>query len=340
VRLWKITSSPPPKYDNTIITHGTAFINAVTYLPPSQDYPEGLIVSGGKDTIIEVRQPGKAPDETAEALLIGHAHNVCILDSDPEGRYIVSGSWDGQGRVWHVGKWTCESVLDGHEGSVWGVLAYNAETIITACADKKIRIFHTSGKLIKTIQGGADVVRALCRIPQGHPSGADFASAGNDGIIRLWTLSGKQVGELRGHESFIYSLASSSNGEIFSSGEDRTVRIWKGQDCVQTITHPAISVWDVAVCAENGDIVTGASDRIVRVFTRNAERTADAETIRLFDESVRSSSIPQQQLGEVNKEKLPGSEFLTTKAGTKEGQVQMIREGDGSITAHQWSAGT
>ena len=66
---------------------------------------------------------------------------------------------------------------------------------------------------------------------------------------------------------------------------------------------------------------------------------ADAETTRQFEDSVKESSIPQQQLGEVNKEKLPGPEFLTQKAGTKEGQVQMIKELNGSVTAHTWSAG-
>lgn len=30
-------------------------------------------------------------------------------------------------------------------------------------------------------------------------------------------------------------------------------------------------------------------------------------------------------------------EFLTQKSGTKEGQVQMIRESNGSVTAHTWS---
>ena len=92
------------------------------------------------------------------------------------------------------------------------------------------------------------------------------------------------------------------------------------------------------MCPENGDIVSGASDRIARVFTRNAERAADAETITEFENAVKGSSIPQQQMGEVNKEKLPGPEFLTQKSGTKEGQVQMIRESNGSVTAHTWSA--
>lgn len=176
-------------------------------------------------------------------------------------------------------------------------------------------------------------------IAKGHPSRADFASASNDGIIRLWQLNGRQVGELHGHDSFIYSLASLPDGDIVSSGEDRTVRVWRGSGCIQTITHPTISVWSVAVCSENGDIVSGASDRIVRVFSRSTERLADPQVITAFEDSIKSSSIPQQQVGEVNKEDLPGPEFLTRKSGTKEGQVQMIREANGSVTAHQWSQG-
>ena len=200
-----------------------------------------------------------------------------------------------------------------------------------------IGVFSNTGKLETTIKGHTDVVRALCKLPEKHTSGADFASAGNDGVIRLWRLRGQQVAELHGHESFIYSLAALPGGELVSSGEDRTVRVWSGTSCIQTITHPAISVWTVAVCKENGDIVSGASDRIARVFSKSRERAADAQLQHAFEESVRGSSIPQQQVGEVNKEKLPGPGFLTQKLGTKEGQVQMIREENGSVSAHTWS---
>jgi len=208
----------------------------------------------------------------------------------------------------------------------------------SGCADKFIRIFTRSGKLAKKFKGGDDVVRALCRLPE-SAAPAQFASAGNDGVIRTWTLEGAEVAQLRGHENFIYSIVALPNGELVSASEDRTARVWRGTECVQTITHPAISIWSVAVCHENGDIVTGASDKIVRVFSRSAERHADAQTIQAFEESVKSSSIPQQALGEqINKEQLPGPEFLTSKSGTKEGQVQMIKEHNGSVTAHTWSS--
>ncbi|KAI9793564.1 MAG: hypothetical protein M1816_007997 [Peltula sp. TS41687] len=340
VRVWKLSSAKPPEVDCTVSSHGSAFINALTYIPPSPQFPEGLIVSGGKDTIIEVRQPGRSPEDNAEALLLGHTGNVCALDVDPQGQWIVSGGWDAEARIWRVGKWECDTVLEGHQGSVWAVLAWASDQVITGCADKLIRVFSTDGRLLRTIRGNTDVVRALCRVPNSHPSGAQFASASNDGVIRLWSVEGQQFGELRGHESFIYSLASLPTGELISSGEDRTVRIWQGNSCIQTITHPAISVWSVAACAANGDIVSGASDKVLRVFSRNQERQATAEALQAFEESVKSSSIPQQQVADINKEKLPGPEFLQQKSGTKVGQVVMIREANGNITAHQWSTAT
>lgn len=211
---------------------------------------------------------------------------------------------------------------------------------VAGCADQTVRVFNASGKLLQTVQGSGDVVRALCKLPKNHPSGAQIASAGNDGVIRLWTLQGQRMGELSGHESFIYSLATLPTGQLVSSGEDRTVRVWEGNSCVQTITHPAISVWSVAACQENGDIVTGASDRVTRVFSRSQERHASEEVVQEFETSVKGSSIPQQQMGQINKEKLPGPDFLQQKSGTKEGQVQMIREDDGNITAHTWSSAT
>lgn len=344
VRTWSRTATSPPTYEPHTTNQGSEFINSLTCLAPSQEFPKGLVVSAGTDSIIDVRSVAATTSDNAERLLIGHARNVCALAVVPGSKFIVSGSWDSTARVWSVGKWETEVVLEGHEGAVWDVLPLSEKLVITGCADKNIRIFDLTKAVAGQVEPRStiytpDVVRALCEIPRGHSSGADIASASNDGVIRLWKLNGQQVGELRGHESFIYSLTSLPSGELVSSGEDRTVRVWKGGECIQTITHPAISVWSVAACPVTGDIVSGASDGIVRVFTRSEERVASPETLAHFDESVKSSAIPQEQIGSVNKEKLPGPDFLKNKSGTKEGQVQMIKEDDGSVTAHQWSTG-
>lgn len=90
--------------------------------------------------MIEVREPGREPDQNAEALLLGHAHNVCALDVDRDGTYIVSGSWDSSARVWRVGKWECDALLEGHQGSVWAVLAYDHDTIITGSSSQLLLV--------------------------------------------------------------------------------------------------------------------------------------------------------------------------------------------------------
>jgi WD40 repeat protein len=78
-----------------------------------------------------VRQPGRLPDDNAEALLLGHAGNVCTLDTSEDGQMIISGSWDTEARVWQVGKWETSTVLQGHTASVWAVAVYDKETILT-----------------------------------------------------------------------------------------------------------------------------------------------------------------------------------------------------------------
>lgn len=55
---------------------------------------------------------------------------------------------------------------------------------------------------------------------------------------------------------------------------------WPDGECSQVIVLPAISVWAVSTMP-NGDIVTGSSDGIVRVFTNSEERWADAEDLKV-----------------------------------------------------------
>lgn len=137
VRLWRLAASKPPTYDCTLSSHGSSFVNAVAFIPPTAGFPDGLVVSGGKDTIIEVRQPSKAPHDNADALLLGHQGNVCALDVSEDQRLIISGGWDASARVWQVGKWESSTVLQGHEASVWAVLAYDRETILTGTCNAK-----------------------------------------------------------------------------------------------------------------------------------------------------------------------------------------------------------
>jgi phospholipase A-2-activating protein len=277
VRKWDLTAPKPPVYEDTIALQGSHWFNGLAFTPASKAFPEGAIAAGGRETFVFIKPVGSPPDTDPHRMLIGHAGNITCLAFSEDGTKVISGGWDSQVFVWDVEGGNVTAELTGHGAPVWGVMVYDAKLVLTACADKMIRVFDLNGKSLRTIKGHTDVVRCFAKIPSGHWSGAAFASAGNDEVIRLWTLDGTSMGELHGHEAYIYSLAILPNGDLVSSSEDRTVRVWRDGQCIQTITHPAISLWTVAVCPETGDIASGASDNIIRVFSRYPERQADAE---------------------------------------------------------------
>lgn len=62
----------------------------------------------------------------------------------------------------------------------------------------------------------------------------------------------------------------------------------------------------------NGDIVSGCSDRIVRIFSASEERWASPEVLKEYDDHVASQALPAQQVGDVKKSDLPGPEALNT----------------------------
>ncbi|KAJ3052219.1 hypothetical protein HK097_006687 [Rhizophlyctis rosea] len=312
------------------------FVNSLAVVPPSTEHPNGLIVSGGADKIIYAFDP--LDPSTPLYSLIGHDNNVCALTAGINGD-VISGSWDFSAKVWR--NWNCIYTLK-HTQAVWAVLSVEHDVVLTGMdilsvinvdilgsADKTIKLWR-EGKEIHTYTGHTDAVRGLALY-----EGVGFVSCSNDSTIRLWSFNGDVLQELSGHTSFIYTIITLPGGEIVSAGEDRTMRVWRGNECVQTITHPCQSIWSVSAMA-NGDIISAGSDAVVRVWTRHDERKAEEAVIKAFNDEVSSSAIPSNQVGDVDKSKLPSLDALN-QPGKKDGEVKMVRVGN-AAEAHQWSA--
>lgn len=261
--------------------------------------------------------------------LLGHKSNVCALDTGYG--LVVSGSWDKTARVWKNEKLLYE--LTGHEQAVWAVLVLSKSLILTGSADKTIRLWE-NGKLKRVFKGHSDAVRGLAKL-----SDTTFVSCGNDASVRLWDISTESpFQELYGHTSFVYSVAVDPlSGDIFSAGEDRSFRVWRGGECIQAVTLPFISAWTISVNPDNGDVAVGGSDFMIRVFSRDPLRVASEEELKSFEETVASSGIGKDQVGSINKESLETSEALKTP-GKAEGEIKMIRTEKNTVEAYQWSS--
>lgn len=169
-------------------------------------------------------------------------------------------------------------------------------------------------------------MRALLSLPNDS-----IISASNDAVIKYWNEDGECVRELMGHTNYIYTMAFNYQlGEnvIVSGGEDSTLRMWNFDgELGQPITLPAQSVWSVA-CLKNGDILTGTSDGIVRIFTKDSNRYADEQTLATFSAAVNTRITESNlQLGGMKVNELPGPEALLQRG--RDDQTKMIRHPDG-----------
>lgn len=293
------------------------------------------ICTGSNDSTICVYASGNIEPFT---ILKGHTATVSALAAGIDNGILLSGSWDKTARIWSVAGFgdSPSIVLQGHEAAVWAITALKSGKFVTGSADKSIIYWSSTGEKLKVLKGHKDCVRGLLSLPNDA-----LISTGNDAIIKFWNEDGECVRELSGHTNYIYSIAFNKalGDEVFvTGGEDSTLRMWNAEgELGGAITLPAQSVWAVACCS-NGDVVTGTSDGVVRIFTRDANRVADEQTLAAYqvasETRIREASM---SLGGVKVNELPGPEALLQRG--REDQTKMIRHPDGKIICYQWSDG-
>ncbi|CRL05013.1 CLUMA_CG018161, isoform A [Clunio marinus] len=272
------------------------------------------------------------------ATLTDHTETVCALAQGLSPAILVSGSWDKTARIWTKLDVDASSIeLKGHDAAVWAVIALKNGKYATGSADKNIYVWNEKGERLVVLKGHTDCIRGLASFPNGS-----LLSASNDATIRLWNDTYDCVKEFHGHSNYIYAIALNPilGDDVFVTGsEDNTIRLWSASKGAlgDALTLPVQSIWSVA-CTENGDIVSGASDGVVRVFSKDKNRIANEEVLSAFTLAVETRKAEQSaELGGVKVNDLPGPESLLQE-GT-EGQTRLVRQPNGKILCYQWTKG-
>lgn len=323
IKVWHpIQDSSPPAYEcyKTLTGH-TNYVAAVAYMPPLNDEPAGSIVSASHDRNLIIWD---VEEGNPKAALTGHDQPVCAVSVAADGK-IVSGAWDSTARVWS-GENT-QHILKGHTQNVLCVLALENGDVITGSADKTIKKWR-NGQEVQILCRHNDIIRSLAFLP-----GIGIVSCSNDGEVRITSLDGQLVQQIMAHDHIIYNICVLPTGEIATASEDKTIKIFKDGKCVQTIPHPG-NVWDVKPLP-NGDIVTGCSDYVARVWTRSEGRVGGQDLLQGYQDNLATQEVSKKTIGQVDLDKLPGEDALQEK-GQNDGQTKLVRHGD-SASVYQWS---
>jgi WD40 repeat protein len=121
---------------------------------------------------------------------------------------------------------------------------------------------------------------------------------------------------LRGHTGTVWSVAFSADGErIASSGEDKTVKVWRVRDgaLLRTLTGHTLNVWSVAI---SGNIIASSSfDHTIRLW--RADNGALLRTLKGHDQAVVSIAFS------------PDGKLLAS--GGDDSTVRLWRVADGAL---------
>ncbi|XP_073907786.1 phospholipase A-2-activating protein isoform X3 [Castor canadensis] len=284
-------------------------------------YPPGAFVSVSRDRTTRLWAPD-SPNRgfTEMHCMSGHSNFVscvCIIPSSdvyPHG-LIATGGNDHNICIFSLDSPMPLYILKGHKNTVCSLSSGKFGTLLSGSWDTTAKVW-LNDKCMMTLQGHTAAVWAVKILPE---QGLMLTGSA-DKTIKLWKAG-------RCERTF---------SDFVTTAEDRSLRIWKHGECAQIIRLPAQSIWCCCVL-DNGDIVVGASDGIIRVFTESEDRTASAEEIKAFEKELSQATIDSKtgDLGDINAEQLPGREHLN-EAGTREGQTRLIRDGE-KVEAYQWS---
>ena len=86
-----------------------------------------------------------------------------------------------------------------------------------------------------------------------------------DGTIILFNYKDNSKTKLLGHTDLISSFVELKDGKIASGSNDKTIKIWDSDQCIQTISEHQGKISSLIVL-NDGNLVSGSFDNTIRIW--------------------------------------------------------------------------
>jgi len=226
------------------------------------------IVSGDDNGQVIVWVPGQ---DVPVLVINAHEDGVTSVVFSPDGRTILSASYDGTAKVWDAESGQELHVLDNSKFRVFNArFSDDGSRIVTANEDKVARIWDSqSGNLLWELKGHTDYVQTAVFSHNGN-----FVYTGSyDNTIRKWDAkTGEPLQTLAGHTGKVNDVNVSPDDKLLASGSaDTTVKIWDleaGKEIFNYLGNNEDSN-SVAFSPDGSRVLTASSDNSSKEFKIN-----------------------------------------------------------------------
>lgn len=220
---------------------------------------DGRAATAGADGRIAIWSPGKQQPDT---VLEGHTAPIAALAVSPDGATLASAAWDHTVRLWSLSGGAAR-VLEGHTQNVNGVaFSSDGKTLISVSYDLTVRIWPLDSAAAPSIVTLPSPLNSVIMSSDG-----EIATAGADGKIYFLDRTGKPDGEVAAGPIPVIAMAMSKDGALLAAADIRgSVAIIdrKARTLARRLVGPGLPVWSVVFLPNNGTLLTGGADSMIR----------------------------------------------------------------------------
>lgn len=326
VRLWDLQSLQEISRD------GGPFLSSST--GDSQAWsavfsPQGgyVLTVGGNEARLWQARTGR------ESMRFSPHSSVASAYFSPDGKLIVTSSWDNTAKIWDAQTGRAERKLeDGHRQSVsqsvsqsvnHAVFSPDGSKVLTASDDKTAKLWDAkTRKVLLRFEGHERRVRTAVF----SPDGKRVLTACDDKTARIWdAANGTPLQVLNGHEQAVLSAAFSADGTRAITGSaDNNAKVWdvspnqeKPKELFSLKGHTA-SVTSVAFSPDGRRALTGSQDQTAKMWDARTKEQILQETFT--EEEKRELADQGPDLAELlaKEEMSTGKEIFTFTGHSEE----------------------
>ena len=142
----------------------------------------GFVASAGADRTVRL---WRTETESLTRTYRIPTGEIAALDISSDGRYIAAATTDGSIRVWSNSSSRAIRTFKAHQSRAVAIAFGPDRLLATTSDDGKVKVWNLrAGRVVRSLSGGTGPLRTLSFTPDGRR----VIGAGQDGVIRVWSL--------------------------------------------------------------------------------------------------------------------------------------------------------